>query len=407
MKSLPILLVLSLLGNAALLYAVMRPPAPARLAVEKAPTASASDHRPVAVPAPTTAVTAAPGIAPQSLWSRVNSDDIDELAARLKAAGFNAREVLAIVGPRVSEKFSPFGPGITRPYWQLDRPDFSDPKVQETFRRNAQEGQRMVDKFWNSPELLATDLDAQEVARMRFGALPLEKLQALQQIESDYQQLSLKASLERASRPGETSTGDPAAALRLIDQEKLADIAKLLTPDEFAAYETRSSPIAQTLRYQLRTFQPTEQEYLAIFALRKSYEAQLNDPTKTPGQLNGVMSDMRKDVAQILGPDRAGDYAAATQNANDETANLVLRLGLPARIAPQVRTLQKDFTAQAAAIRANAQLAATDRAAQLSALAQQARTALSAKLGAQGFEVYDDRKGEWIRALENPAPGKP
>lgn len=404
MKTLPLLLVLSLLGNAALAYVLLRPAAIASSSLAREPAAATA---PTSHAAATSSNASMPATAPApNLWSRVYSDDIEQLAARLKEAGFSAREISAIVLPRLAEKFSIVQSGLRRPYWQSDLPNYADPAIREAMRRNGAEQQRLYEKFSN-PVDLATDPAAQESARRRFGNLPLEKLQALQQLEADYQQLALKTVLERRTRPGETVTGDPLAAQNLIEQEKLADLAKILTPEELAQYELRNGTIARQLKWQLRTFQPTEQEYLAIYAVQKKYAAVLNDPTKTPGQQSGVMADIGKELAAILGPERAEDYAASTTNPSDETAILVQRLGLPARIAPQVRTLQRDFTTQAAAIRTNAQLSAADRAAQLSALAQQARAAVTAKLGAQGFEAYDDRKGEWIRALEKPAPGRP
>ncbi|MBI5423845.1 MAG: hypothetical protein HZA32_07140 [Opitutae bacterium] len=405
MKTLPLLLVLSLLGNAALTYAVLRSAAP-RSSPSREPAAASAASAPTSHAAATSSNASMPAAPAPTLWSRVYSDDIEQLAARLKEAGFSAREISAIVLPRLAEKFSIVQSGLRRPYWQSDLPNYADPAIREAMRRNGAEQQRLYEKF-STPVDLATDPAAQESARRRFGNLPLEKLQALQQLEADYQQLALKTVLERRTHPGETVTGDPLAAQNLIEQEKLADLAKILTPEELAQYELRNGTIARQLKWQLRTFQPTEQEYLAIYAVQKKYAAVLNDPTKTPGQQSGVMADIGKELAAILGPERAEDYAASTTTPSDETAILVQRLGLPARIAPQVRTLQRDFTTQAAAIRTNAQLSAADRAAQLSALAQQARAAVTAKLGAQGFEAYDDRKGEWIRALEKPAPGRP
>jgi hypothetical protein len=151
----------------------------------------------------------------------------------------------------------------------------------------------------------------------------------------------------------------------------------------------------------LTTFQPTEDEYRALFTIHKSVGDQLRDPGLTPDARKTLTAEIANRVKAVLGEDRALDYdAAVNQNSRDQTASLVSRLGLPARVAAEVRQTQQDFTQRAKDLRADTSLPVQERNAQLAALARQAESQLTAKLGANGYEAYTDLKGEWIRALQ-------
>lgn len=213
----------------------------------------------------------------------------------------------------------------------------------------------------------------------------------------------MKQYAEQRIRPGEETNAMDAH--RLMQQEQRADIEKVLTPEEFAAYELRASSTAYSLRYQLETFNANEEEYKALFAITRTYEARLGDRQLSPEARKALADEINAKVKDTLGPERALDYdAAVNQNSRDQTAGLVSRLGLPARVASEVRQVQQDFTQRAKEIRTNTQLAPNERSTQLDALARQAETQLTAKLGADGFEAYVDLKGEWLRAIQAKGP---
>jgi hypothetical protein len=396
MKASPLLLGLSLLANAALVAAYFTAPTGTRRA-NPDPAQSEADATHAtnsARPGGAVKTSATQPAQPSLSWAAIDTKDIDELARRLKAAGFSPAEVRMILSRRI---FSATQTGETAkptPYW---RPTYRyDPSSEQAAERRKQvaEQQRLYRKYLAGPEAIADDPERFADARRRWGDLPVEKLQAIAQIDADYQDLSLKQYAESRVRPGETGSVD---AYRLIENERLADIAKILSPDEYAAFELRASPLANGLRYQLETFKPTEEEYKVIFGIAKAYQDRWYDPEarKTMGP------EMTAKVAAALGADRALDYdAAVNQNGQDQTAGLVSRLGLPARIAAEVRQVQQDLTQRAKDIRANTGLSLAERNTQLIALAQQAESQLTTKLGVNGYEAYNDLKGEWIRALQ-------
>ncbi|HWA24039.1 MAG TPA: hypothetical protein VG734_00080 [Lacunisphaera sp.] len=409
MKSRVVFLVVSLLGNAGLVAAWLMYPAAHARGARAAANASGSSAATV-VPSSNTQAREAAGIesaSPLPSWTALDTPDLDEFVRRLRAAGFTPAEIRLILSRRISRMYAQ-NPGgetaNTTPYWRSPyrTAALNDPER----RKQIAEQQKLYRKYVNPYENLADDPDQLAGAKRRWGDLPVDKLLALAKIESDYEEMQLQQFAQRGLSRGDGGAAG-ANADRLLEQERMADIAKVLTPEKFAVYELRASPTATMLRYRLETFKPTEAEYKSIFAITKAYEAQLNDRQLSGDARTALNKEITAKVQAAIGADRALDYdAAVNQNSSDQTAGLVSRLNLPARVASEVRQLQQDYTQKGRDIRGNANLSSTERDAQLATLAQQAASQLTAKLGADGFEAYSDLKGEWLRALSpKPTPG--
>ncbi len=297
---------------------------------------------------------------------------------------------------RIREKF-PFRPAgdSATPYWRSSGFDDTDPKAMAESRANSSGFSNAWEKYI-VPRRIADDPDAFDDAQRRYGNLTLEKLQTLRNLEGDYQRLIN----DMYSAPNAPSGDEAQKAYQLIQKERLADFAKLLTPAEYANYELRSSDTARTLRMNLETFRPTETEYKTLFAIQKPFEDKLNDPSLAPEVRQVVWKEIKAALAAALPPERAADLLALSDSGNDTTTKLLARLDLPLRAYTQLRSIRDDVTQRASAVRADPQLSEVTRAAQLAALAQEARAKLTTTLGGErGFEAYNDMKGDWIRAL--------
>lgn len=421
MKALPALITLSVVLNLVLIYAALRSPgvtwnkkiaaAAQRLDGERphgsagemtSPVASASSAAAALDGKP--AAKEESGARAKGVWSGLDLDDLDQVRERLKAAGFSGREIRGVMSVLISRKIDAarFSAKVEpQPYWRNDGPDFADPKLRSDRQRQFLEEQALYRKYVSGPEHMADDVEAQDLARARFGPLPVEKLQALTAIEADYQELRIKQSADSPLQPG----ADPRArreAEELLEKEKLADVAAVLTPEEFAAYELRSNPTANTLRHRLAAFQPTEAEFKELFAIHKAYDERQADPSLSPEQRKALTEQMTAEAARRLGPERAEDYREVTQHGSNDTARLIARLGLPARVGGQVRSMQDDVVDRARDIAERADLSTQAKKAQLQALANEATEKLTLLLGPDGYRVYYDLKSDWIEALKNP-----
>jgi len=407
------LLALSLVANAALLGAYFMTPAASLSGPAPARANAAPVSRPA--PGPSTSMTDAAGKAVAATaaqagfsWSAIETDDLDELVRRLKAAGFTFREIRTILGDMISRRGLPPGADEAMnatPYWRYPWAAPADAKAREEQRKRNLENGGLWRQYVMGPDSLADEGDSLDYARRRWGNLPLAKLQALAIIDADYEEVRMKQFADQRVRPGEESNA--LAMYRMTEKERMADIAKVLTPEEFAAFELRSSPTANLLRFRLDGFNATEEEYKTIYAINQAYTERLYFPGLSTDATKALQAEINAKVRDALGADRALDYdAVMNHNARDQTGVLVERLGLPARVAVEVRTTAQYFTQQGKDIRANGNLSPAERDTQLAALAHEAEVRLRAKLGADGFEAYSDLKGDWLRNLQ-PKPATP
>lgn len=396
MKRLPTVLVVSLVANLALLLAYTKSKGRAEAAQPSSTAATgvssgtdtsisgAAKSAEVAASARTAA------LARKRPWSEIETDDLDELGRRLKASGFSSREISAIMSLRISEKYQT-GWRLNQPYWRVEYANYNDPAVRE--KQAEMDG--LYRKYVFGPDHIADDPEQLAMARQHYGPLSVEKLQAVATIVADFQEEMMKRQNRLAAVDPEGARADYIAS----EKEKENQIKAALTSEEYAIYELRGSMTAVRLRSQLATFVPSEEEYKTIFAIQKSFNDRMADSKLSKEGHQALQAEMMNHLTSALGADRALDYQEATRGG-DKTSQLVAALGLPARVTGQVRTMQEDFTARAKNLRADAQLPAAERSAQLTALAQEARTKLGTTFGPEGFEAYNDMKGEWIRALE-------
>jgi hypothetical protein len=240
----------------------------------------------------------------------------------------------------------------------------------------------------------------------RFGNLPPEKIDQLQSILSDYG--------EMRSQVYSTANGvwlpEDRSKLALLDKEQHVDLAALLTPQELEEYNLRNSSTASQLRSQLALFNPTEDEFRAIFKIQQTLDDQFGSTmTMTMEQRRQYMEAQKQLLPQfqaVLAPDRFAAFQQAVDPAYQQINRLVARLDLPPETSTQVVTLQKDILQRATSAQAMRDLTPDQRAAQLVVLNQEATAKLTQTLGARGFDAYKATGGGyWLQMLQpRPTP---
>jgi hypothetical protein len=399
----PILLIASIALNAALALVLLLgaiSPGPAA-GPPPGPKAQLSAlHPPPRLSAPT-----APDPA---TWSRLHSDsanpDFPALVARLRSAGFPPAVIRGIVTSLLKTQFDARRRALDpaaghRPYWQNDR----TPDPQAQLARHALDREFRHQLF----DLLgadATEPDPTAIIRRRqqLADLPPERAAQVGAIIDRYDRL-------RVDVPGPGGYS-PADRLRYValDEAQHAEIAKLLSPGELAAYDLRASTTSEILRSRLALFDPSESEFLTLYQLRRLVDEQLargvSLPESEQSNLRTTLEKNLKDqILAALGPDRAADYERTTDFNYRQTAQLVSRLALPPSAATQVWTVQKEIQQRAEPIRADTQLTPDQRTAQLAALAAEATTRVTTVLGPRGFSEYQNNGGNWLSRLTPPA----
>lgn len=362
---------------------------------------SEKDTRPVAADNRAPAARA-PAIDAEA-WSKLETPDLRDLAARLRDAGFPIEVIRAILTAQLTETFAARRKALdpdaaSRPFWK-NRPATGqvDIALQQTWRE-----QRKALR-----DILGADAEAEDAINLAFrgrrlDGLPPEKAQEvkslLQEFEDQRQEIYMSgtANMDREK-------------LTNLDKAQQAALARLLTPQELQEYNLRNSNTANYLKQELSAFNPTEEEFRAIFQLRHPFDEQFglfNSGPPSPDQMrqrSEAQKLLTQQIMATLTPDRAAEYERATDYSYRQTSQLVARLELPPATSAEVYAVQKSIQDKIGSLYSDRSLSADARAQQFAALAEEAKTRITPLLGAQGFEAYKQYGGSWMQRLQPPS----
>lgn len=386
------LLAASLVANGALVWLAFD--GSARLTAEQQAAARAATT-------PTAPVPEVPRIDPET-WARIKSDDLPTVVARLRAAKFPSDVIRAVVTGLVSEEFAARRRALDpdadqRAYWKDIRPD---PSRQVALARLYSEQEKTLRDILG-PDALAQDPLALARLRSRYGSLPPEKFDAVRHIESDF---NLKRT-ELYYTKGTMNSAD----LAPLEREQRAAIAALLSPAELEEFDLRSSRTGQSMRSELAAFNPSEEEFRAIFRLRQSFDERFSPFTSLPSQeqmreRSEAQRQLNEQITSLLGPARGAEYTRSVDFNFRQTSQLVARYELPPETANNLWQVQKEFQKRRDEIylasRTNPRESPTP---QLAALQQEAIARITPLLGdASRIEAYKQYGGSWLQNLVPP-----
>jgi hypothetical protein len=418
MKNFPLLLIVSLVGNLALVALVITTPADTRR--PNSQTSSAASAAAAAAGQSSAAKAAAladtKGIDPKT-WSSLAGEDFSTLVARLRAAGFPPSLVRAIVRAQVTESFAArrkalLPPKGDTPFWKADQP--ADPKTLAALRALSLEQSKLMKDLMGGP---MPDDDAAYAASLRrqYGGLPDEKVDQITRVKRDYEELRSEVYTAAGMGGGPMNmTAEDRAKLALLEKEQRADIAQLLSSKELEDYELHTSNTANQMRYQLSAFAPNEEEFRTIYKLQSAFDEKYNLQNLMATQGTPAAPDLMRqrveaqkqltdEVKAALGTERGADYERAIDGNFQQISRVVDRLELPKEAAVQVWEVQKDAEQRLRAIALDRTLLPAARTEQFAALAQEANAKVTAALGQRGVDVYQQYGGNWLQNLQSRA----
>ena len=342
-------------------------------------------------------------------WAELQTGDLNTLVARLKAAGFSTSMIRAIVFAQVNEQFAArrkelAGNQTEQPFWKNQRSAMMDPKIMTALRDLGKEQMALMKSLLGPDGVPGSD-EMNAWQRRQFGNLTPEKLTQLQSINTDYSELQQ----EIMQKANGVILPEDREKLAFLEKEKLADIAKTLTPQEFEDFQLRSSNTANQLRGQLGSFNTTEAEFRALYKAAAAIDEKYRTAgTRNPGDYQNRQADMLTQAKAVLTPERFAAYNLATDPQSRQVSSLVARLELPPATTQQVVSLQQDFQNRQRALMTNRELTPANRTAQQAALLQEATAKLSTTLTPRGLEAYKQNGGQWLESLKpRPAPTAP
>lgn len=343
------------------------------------------------------------------MWLELQSADLAVQRDRLRAAGFPAELIRAILAAQIRETFAARVKAIENaqgemPFWKNP---VRDPKMQAALRDLYREQEKALKALLGRD---ARDDDPSYTAYLRrqFGDLPDDKVDLLRQISDDYNQ---RRSDIYGNSPGAMLPEDR-KKLAELDKAMHADFAGILSPQELEEYDLRSSNTAQQLRYNLAAFDATEQEYRAIYKLQSEFDDKYawrygpGAPEEVKMRADAA-KQLTADLKTALGDARYDDYQRATDYGYRQTSQLVARLELPPENATALWNTQKEFEKRRGEIYSPSTPPA-ERTQQIAALQQEANAKITTLLGGDPsrVEIYKQNGGQWLQSLA-PRPALP
>lgn len=341
-------------------------------------------------------------------WRNVESEDYKKYIANLRAIGCPEETIKDIIIADVNKLYAPKNAALTRPateykYWEPQRnyAPAMDKDKQRQLREIAKEKNALLQ------ELLGVDYG--EEMRKQSGVtdyyermssfLPKEKRDPVRELVQKYS--DLEQDIYRKS-DGRVDSEDAKELLK-VRNDRRAELAKLLTPQELLEYELRSSQTASQMRYDLTAFEPNEDEFRKIFKARAEFD---NEFGPNYGGSQDVEQAKKRAEAQRkldealkleLGPERYAEYKQASDYAYRELARVATRYELPKETAKKVWAVKTAAEEQASKLRQDQSLSTEQRQAAAKAIQAETEKAVTEMLGERGYKSYVNSGGYWVR----------
>jgi hypothetical protein len=241
-----------------------------------------------------------------------------------------------------------------------------------------------------------------------YEAMPQATKEAMGEIQRKFSELT-QAVYRKAK--GNVDEEDQ-AEIRKIERQQHDELAKILSPEQLLEMEVRQSNIAQNMKWQLEGFDPSEEEFRALFKAKQSAEFAATsvesdaDDKATREQRAKATKEADDQIKSILGEDRYKEYQLAQDWEYKNLVRITDRQGLTKEDAKKVYDMKKDVEKAANQIRRDKTLTSEQRNQKLLEIKTTTEQEVTETLGEKGFKSFK-RNAYWLRNLVPPEPSKP
>jgi hypothetical protein len=339
-----------------------------------------------------------------AVWHAPETEqDLHRIVADLRAAGYPADLIRSVVNHLLKERFASREPNAGQPFWRRGNPT-PDAVAAQTALSN--ERRALFEALLGADARPSAMLDAESRDR-RYGALSDDKIDLIAKIERDYGEMSSEAWARRRGNAA-ASMETAMQTQQLMEQERMADMAAVLTPEEFAQYEMRNSRSANSLMNNLRNIDITEAEYAQLFQAQKAFDlanpmrATMDSSSFAQRQLSQL--SLNEAARATLGDARFYSYL---EGADRNYANAAQVLGKYANVTPaviyQVYQLQVELQSLMSQTSRDGPPPA-DKVAQLRSTVESYNTKLENLVGTEAADAYRKQNSGRIFGSFRSAP---
>lgn len=345
-------------------------------------------------------------------WSQLESEDYRTYIERLRAVGCPEQTIRDLIIADVDKLLAPrllaTAPGRKDlQYWQSEEKELWTSLEQ----RAAQRQQQAIDfeKRNVIRQLMGVDLVAERQKVLgqedyygkRLGFLPDDKRSVVRMAveKSAHDELAIR---EKVWEEGEPLTTEDQSQLRRIQQQREADIAAALSPEELKQYELRMSSTAYAVRDSLFGMNASEEEFLTLYKLRKSFDNAWGQGEPEDPAIKEKWAQAGQELVQSirakLGDVRYAEYARAQDTDYRELSVAAARFQLPASKALEVYEYKRVVQEQRVALVSDPNLTLQQKQATLQAMGNETEKAVREALGDRAFRYYlRHGQGGWMR----------
>jgi hypothetical protein len=349
-------------------------------------------------------------------WSDIQTNDLKELIRRLRAVGCPEGIIHDIVCGEVDRLFQARFRAIwpqnyqPRPFWKVQQWDVAESRKNRERSRQQQELQKEKSDLLVS--LLGVDPEKelrQAEGQPDFSIWSNSQLDFLPEAKRDAVQKYLDAFNDKlqdfyARNQGLWDAQSRAEQRHLQDQE-MQGLAQFLTPEELRQFELRNSQLANQLSHDLQGLSLTEQQYEAVYDIRKQYGDSIynwsdqDNPPDVARQIEQNKKNMDGEIAAALGPDLGKQYQRDQDYSYRQLASLAARYDLPADTADKIYDDKAAAEQAVKQVQNDKSLTSQQRQAALQQIRTETENTVKKALGEKSYKRYLRSGGWWINNL--------
>jgi hypothetical protein len=199
------------------------------------------------------------------------------------------------------------------------------------------------------------------------------------------------------------------ADLRKIEKKYHDQLAAILTPDQLLQWDLRHSDTSNQLKSDLAAFDPSQEEFEAIFKYKQA-EEELNPPRDpdddsppTPAADGQAQADKQAaldtGLAQAVGTNRVAEYKLE----QDYGYRNLIESGVPKDAVFKLDDMKTQAQAAAQKIRSDSTLTAGQRTDALNAIRAETQNSINGLLSGKQVKQYASQSGWWLNNIAPPS----
>jgi|GEM_PF-247607 len=347
-------------------------------------------------------------------WQLVESDDYRDYIANLRSIGCPEETIRDIIKADVDKLYKSKSKELqpeTEPfeYWKTGnswmaamQPNSESMQAQSDLNKEKRNVLKtLLGEDYEPETSWMQSMVAFDPFERMLDSIPSNKRASIMEI---YQTFAVK---QAELAQGGTMDQEDMKAMADLQRERNAELAGLLSPEEFRDFELRMSETSMMLRSQMNGFQPTKEEFEQIFDLKKVMDGEFGSygmamtNSEDRERYQSAQQTFEDGVKSVLGEERYGDYKMSQDYTYQGIKKTAERNDIDVAVAKDLYQSMKTAQETANQVRNNQQLDTAQKREMLQGIRSETEALFVESIGQEGFETYNNRSHSGrVRNLE-------